>query len=307
MSKLDHDAHAANMRAEKSSFNKPWYLSSMRALKKYKLRDLRCLDLCAGNCEFAVLMRDQLNMDVVCADYIPTQLQKAKDLKFETLTIDLDSSADEVGKNIEKHVADFDLVVSIATIEHIFNSDNLLSVAHSVLKPGGVLLVNTPNIGYAGYRFYAALNGNRPFGDGHHVRFWEYRFLRTNLFLNGFDIVMDGRSFHSLPIDPLTRALKGRERLANIVARLFFSFFALQHLPFWKGLFTDELTLLCRRSKAPAVGFELPTVERNLDRFRSNAEVYNKALRRLKTASEKGWLNEHLYLNKLVKSLVGGL
>jgi hypothetical protein len=43
------------------------------------------------------------------------------------------------------------------------------------------LLVNTPNIAFGGYRVYARLSGGRPFGDGHHVRFWDCRFLRTNL------------------------------------------------------------------------------------------------------------------------------
>ncbi|VAW39697.1 hypothetical protein MNBD_DELTA04-1358, partial [hydrothermal vent metagenome] len=70
MSKQEHDAAVAQYRSTISTFDKPWYQSSLNLLKKHGFNGLKCLDLCSGNCEFSEMMRDQLQMDVTCAEYI---------------------------------------------------------------------------------------------------------------------------------------------------------------------------------------------------------------------------------------------
>lgn len=305
MSKVEHDAEAAKYRADcVSRLDKPWYRSSSEILAKNNIENSYCLDLCCGNGEFSRILRDQYRMQVVCADYIPFHLDRVAEMGFETFAVDIDADARQVDATAQKYAGSFDLVVSLAAIEHVFDSDNLLRFAHTVLKPGGILLVNTPNISFLSYRLYSIFSGNRPAGEGHHIRFWDYRFLRTNLYLNGFSIIDDGRKFYALPQDAMLRAFRNRRKLASLAAWFFHACRILQHVPFLRGLCCDELTVLARKDDAPAIGFELNRVKKFLRIAEQNGTLPD-ALKRLKEAHTRGWLNEHLYLSELVDSLNG--
>ena len=303
MSKLEHDAAVAEMRKKMSTKNKAWYRSCSDLLAAKNISNLCCLDLCCGNGEFSEILRDKHQMDVTCADYIPFHLQHARAGGYDTISVNIDDDADNVDLVAAEHAGKFDIVVNLAAIEHVFNSDNLLRFAHTVLKPGGILLVNTPNISFLSYRIYSLFSGNRPAGEGHHIRFWDYRFLRTNLFLNGFSVTDDARKFYALPQDAMLRTFRNRKRLAAITAWMFHGCQILQHVPFMKGVCSDELTVLARKDDVPISGFELNTVRRALDDC-SEKDVRKKNIERLKEARQRGWLDEHLYLSKLVDELV---
>jgi SAM-dependent methyltransferase len=298
VSKLEHDAAAAVLRGAERHGDRAWYRSAAGALERHDLRGLSCLDLCAGNAEFSEILRDRFAMRVTCADYAPAHLEHQRSLGFGVLPVDLDGSADEVDRAGGASAAAFDLVASLATIEHVFDSDNFLRFCHAVLKPGGLLLVNTPNIAFGGYRLYSRLSGNRPFGEGHHVRFWDYRFLRTNLFLNGFEVVDDARGYFGLPGDIMTRALRGRRRAGWAVSRLFEACRVLQRVPGMRGWCTDELTVLARKEPAYPIGFQFLRVRSVLERLRGRPERAD-ALARLREARQRGWLDEHLMLKAL--------
>lgn len=292
MSKTEHDARVAELRGVITQYERPWYKSAAMLLQRRGLSGLRCLDLCAGNAEFSEILRDRFDMKVTCADYAPAHLKRQRELGFTTLPVDLDANTESVDATASKHAGVFDLVVSLATIEHVFDSDNLLRFAHTVLRREGMLLVNTPNIGFAGYRLYSCLSGNRPFGEGHHVRFWDYRFLRTNLFLNGFDGIDNGSCFCGVSPDLFTRALKGKKRSASVLAHLFGVCTALQHLPGGKSWFADELTVLASKDGTYPIGFQYAHVKADLERIRGlRAEQQGRL--RLQEALRRGWLREH--------------
>jgi SAM-dependent methyltransferase len=302
MSKSEHDARAATGRGAEAHYERPWYRSAAAVLAGRNMRGLRCLDLCAGNAEFAEILRDRFAMQVTCADYAPAHLAHQASLGFDTWTVDLDADSAEVDRVAQTRAGTFDLVVSLATIEHIFDSDNFLRLCHTVLKPDGLLLVNTPNIAFAGYRLYSSFSGNRPFGEGHHVRFWDFRFLRTNLFLNGFRVAEDARRFHALPNDTLTRAFRGRPTAAAAVAWLFHACAFLQHLPGGRQWFADELTVLAQKEAAYPIGFSLGRVQALLAQLHGRPEAA-AAVQRLREARRCGWLDEHLVLANVVDQL----
>jgi SAM-dependent methyltransferase len=298
LSKLEHDAAAAVARGAERHPERPWYRSAAGVLQRRGLCGLRCLDLCAGNAEFSEILREGFAMRVTCADYAPSHLQRQRALGFDVLAVDLDGPGAEVDRAAAASAAAFDLVVSLATIEHVFDSDNFLRFCHGVLKPGGLLLVNTPNIAFAGYRLYSAFSGNRPFGEGHHVRFFDYRFLRTNLFLNGFAVVEDARGYVGFPVDALTRAFRGRQRAAWAASKLFGLCRLFQRLPGLRGRCSDELTVLAVREPAEPVGFQLLRVQARLAGLEGRPERA-AAVARLKEARRRGWLDEHLNLKAL--------
>lgn len=302
MSKQEHDSAVAEMRAGLSTFDKPWYRSCSQLLEKRGISGESCLDLCCGNGEFSQILKEKHQMQVTCADYIHFHLEHVEAAGFDVLNIDIDVDADQLDMIAKAHAGKFDLVVSLATIEHVYNSDNLLRFSHTVLRPNGRILVNTPNIGFLAYRLNAIFSGNRPFGEGHHVRFWDYRFLRTNLYLNGFSVVEDARKFYALPEDAMLRAFRNRKRIAGWVAWLFHACAIFQHIPLFRGLCSDELTILAQKDNVPAVGFELNMVKRYLKKSVGDPDR-NVAIARMKEARKRGWLDEHLYLSKLVDEL----
>ncbi|MCI5210090.1 MAG: hypothetical protein D3910_15135 [Candidatus Electrothrix sp. ATG2] len=105
-----------------------------------------------------------------------------------------------------------------------------------------------------------------------------------------------------LPQDAMLRAFKNKKRFASLVAWLFHSCQFAQHIPFFRGGCSDELTVLAEKDDTPAVGFELNTVRHFLEEH-AGSEQGEKATRRLVKARENGWLDEHLYLAKLVDEL----
>ena len=225
-------------------------------------------------------------------------LDHQRALGFDILSVDLDGSAGEVDGRAATRAGAFDLVVSLAAIEHVFDSDNFLRFCHTVLKPGGLLLVNTPNIAFGGYRLFTRLSGGRPFGEGHHVRFWDFRFLRTNLFLNGFSVVDDARQYFGLPSDVMTRALRGRLLAGRVMSRLFGICRWLQRVPGLRGWSTDELTILARRDPTVPVGFQYQRI-RSLLADSGGRPGRDDAVARLREARRRGWLDEHLMLKAL--------
>jgi len=292
MGKQEHDHAIASCRSDILMIDRPWYRCARRLLDKHNLHGKSCLDLCCGNGEFAQILRDDYGMRVTCADYAPIHLDHAEKLGFDTLSIDLDAESAVVDSGAMEYSNRFDLIVSLATIEHVFASDNFLRFCWRVLKSGGYLLLNTPNISFLGFRLYSIFSGNRPFGEGHHVRFWDLRFLRTNLFLNGLEMIDDGSRFYGVSSDLLTRAFKGKKRLASFLAYLFRICEALQHLPGGKRWFADELTVLAKKEDTYPIGFQSTHVEIDLQRIRGQKEEKQGRLR-LKEALRRGWLREH--------------
>jgi SAM-dependent methyltransferase len=298
VSKEEHDARGAVLRAAERHTDRPWYRSAERVLERHHLHGLACLDLCAGNAEFSEILRERFAMRVTCADYAPAHLEHQRALGFDVLSVDLDRSMADVDRAAAARAGAFDLVVSLAAIEHVFDSDNFLRFCHTVLKPGGLLLLNTPNIAFIGYRLYSWLSGGRPFGEGHHVRFYDFRFLRTNLYLNGFAVIDDARGYFGLPSDVMTRALRGRGLAGRVASRLFTVCRELQRVPGLRGWTTDELTVVARREGIGALGFQYLRVRAGLDALRGRPE-YDDAVARLREARRRGWLDEHLMLRTL--------
>ena len=90
----------------------------------------------------------------------------------------------------------FDLVVAGEIIEHIFDTDFFLAEIRRVLKPGGKLLISTPNIASLGRRLMllAGLNPiietspNEPESSGH-IRYFTRKTLKKLLEKNKFRLL----------------------------------------------------------------------------------------------------------------------
>lgn len=90
----------------------------------------------------------------------------------------------------------FDVVIAGEIIEHIYDTDFFLQEIRRVLKPGGKLLISTPNIASLGRRLLlffgisplVELSPNEPESVGH-IRYFTRKTLEKILAKHGFKIV----------------------------------------------------------------------------------------------------------------------
>lgn len=118
----------------------------------------------------------------------------------------------------------FDVVMLCEVIEHLVDTDRAVAEAHRLLRPGGALLVTTPNLAawfnrlllFAGRQpVFTEVSGKRIYGRSGswvvgHLRLFTRRALVAFLSDNGFtDLAVIGAPFHDVPrlARPLDRLL----------------------------------------------------------------------------------------------------
>jgi 2-polyprenyl-6-hydroxyphenyl methylase/3-demethylubiquinone-9 3-methyltransferase len=111
------------------------------ALKKYALPGSRILDIAAAQGNFTLLMAERgyrvawNDLRAELADYVR--------LKWEFGDVSyLPGNAFELG------LGDFDVVLITEIIEHVAHPDQFLQQVRTLAKPGGLIIMTTPNGGY---------------------------------------------------------------------------------------------------------------------------------------------------------------
>jgi 2-polyprenyl-3-methyl-5-hydroxy-6-metoxy-1,4-benzoquinol methylase len=173
----------------------------------------RLLELGAGHCEMARLFRER-GWRVHTADLEPACVREAAGLGFPSVQVDLNDGLPFAD-------AALDLVVMLEVLEHVLRAEVALAEVARVLRPGGRLLLSTPN--HAFYKSRVRMLKGRPLGmEGEHVRFFVKAQLERLLAERGLRLVDRNSSGHLPLMDsrPLRRLL-GRPRvLCRIPARL---------------------------------------------------------------------------------------
>lgn len=140
----------------------------------------RMIDLGCGAGELSVFARD-LGYDVTAVDVSEANVQSVQAMGFAAQVADLN-------RPLPFEDNSFDFATLVEVIEHVVNAELLLSEIARVLRPGGKLLVSTPNHAHYANRF-RALIGKPPKGEGYHFRFFTRKRLESKLTGAGFRIV----------------------------------------------------------------------------------------------------------------------
>lgn len=186
MSKLEHDVISAMERTYNAE--KEWFVNGLALLRRHlpQGEGLRFLDMGCGNGEWADRITGAYpGAEVHCLDYAGPHLEAVREKGYEVTDLDLDHT-ERTEAFVETHREQFDVVTAFEVIEHIFDADAFLGAIHSVLRPGGLLILSTPNVGYISYRLFTMCRGNLPPSEGHHVRFFDQRRLEQICWVNGF-------------------------------------------------------------------------------------------------------------------------
>lgn len=157
----------------------------------------RALDAGCGNGHIAGRLLD-LGFQVAgfdaSAEGVAQARQAVPEGRFEVLC-----SGDALGRVLG---GDWDLVVSLEVIEHLYAPRRFVAEVFELLRPGGVFIVSTPYHGYL-KNLTIALSGRMDahftaLWDGGHIKFWSYNTLTAILNEAGF-VACDFRGAGRLP------------------------------------------------------------------------------------------------------------
>jgi 2-polyprenyl-3-methyl-5-hydroxy-6-metoxy-1,4-benzoquinol methylase len=144
----------------------PWHRMIRRHLTSEDLQHRRILEIGCGRGDFSCWLARQTNgsSELIAADFSATAVNKGREfahseglkLQFEVMDI----------QNIAHRDASFDLVFSCETIEHVPDPARAIRELARVLRPGGNLILTTPNYFNAMglYRGYMRMKGT-PFTE----------------------------------------------------------------------------------------------------------------------------------------------
>ena len=141
---------------------------------------LLILDLGCGDGRLAAEYKKTSNR-VWGVEINPEQRTRAAGLLERVLEIDLEGEWSQLEGGV------FDLVVMSAVVEHIFDYRHLFAETARVLKPGGALIVATPNAASLRSRL-ELISGRVPawYRNFEHIRLWTRSWLRSRLEEHGF-------------------------------------------------------------------------------------------------------------------------
>lgn len=114
----------------------------LKIIEFHQIKADKYLDIGTGNGDFTLMISSQ-----ICSNEI-----FGIDINNEAVSLAKEKGINSFALNINNQKLPFpndyfDLITSMDIIEHLTNSDNLLNEVFRVLKPGGVFLVSSPNIG----------------------------------------------------------------------------------------------------------------------------------------------------------------
>jgi SAM-dependent methyltransferase len=140
----------------------------------------RILDTSAGIGVVASRIKKHYPAEIVCNEISPKCLSSLKACGLPTVTFDLDDPA----KPFPIPDGSYDAAISLATLEHLVNTEHFIGELNRILAPGGALYLSAPNYSGLPYLIPFILNGKTfhdPLSEKQkyeffaHVRYFTYR------------------------------------------------------------------------------------------------------------------------------------
>ena len=162
----------------------------------------RALDLAGGMAEFAKVLSSK-GYAVTFVDLSENNVRHAIDLGYESYKMDLNEGLAHFGHST------FGCVVILEIIEHLIKAEYLIEEIFRVLKPGGSLILSTPNAVWLPERL-RVLRGLAPAEEGYHYRFFTEQTIKKMCIREGFSITETKFSTPAFGVNLFRRRVLGR-------------------------------------------------------------------------------------------------
>lgn len=197
--------------------------------------NLVLLDVGGGAGEFTSIARNK-GYKTFLADGNSLSIENEINRGFDASIIDLNMGLPGIPNQ------KFDAVVCLDVIEHIVPAEQLIQEIFRVLKPGGFLIISTPNFGYLIDRFHYML-GYDVKEEGYHYRFFTRIKLTHLLEKAGFTIESTNSIGSALGINLMLRLLTlGKLRLPHFSVH-----------PMFESWLASTFVYRCRRTDSDTV------------------------------------------------------
>jgi len=173
-----------------------WPSNRVEAIVAMGGRGERILDIGCGNGSLLYQFRNSFSC-LVGLEYSPQRLSQAKINLDGYNFVPVAGSAETMTEIASESI---DRIVSADTIEHVPDVYSAVNEMYRVLKPGGTLVINTPNIAFVKKRLILCLGrfpstsqpnegiGSDFLFDGGHLHYFTYRALRLVLEKSSFEM-----------------------------------------------------------------------------------------------------------------------
>ncbi len=139
----------------------------------------KIIDVSAGIGASANRVNKYYNADIICNELSPKCLDSLQKLGLKTMSFDLDDNS----KPYPFKDGEFDAIISLATIEHLYNIDNFFHEAKRILKDDGYIYISVPNYNglnylipliFKGKTFHDPLNPKDKYEFYGHLRYFTH-------------------------------------------------------------------------------------------------------------------------------------
>ncbi len=141
----------------------------------------RLADVGGGAGEFVELLRRK-GYQTLLIDGNAISVEREQQRGFQSIHVDLNKGIDGVGDG------SVDGAVCLEVIEHIVPAEHLLQEIHRIVKPGGFVILSTPNFSYILDRIAYAMGADAK-EEGYHFRFYTKRKIRGMIQAAGFRVI----------------------------------------------------------------------------------------------------------------------
>lgn len=189
-----------------ANLDKPWFNPAIQIISSLNLNQPVIIEVGCGMGELASIIKNS-NLSVGKYIGLDGNLERANTTAEQGFDVRIANFEEEIP--IEAQFAD--LVVSLEVIEHIADAENFLKEIHKVLKPGGKLVISTPNIGFIVHRLNFLLSAEIH-QEGIHLRFFNRKMLLKILSNTGFKLIEQKSIMPLWGFNTINARLMGRKR-----------------------------------------------------------------------------------------------
>lgn len=170
-----------NSALRRENFERPQYKFALKLLDMLNPVDRTLVEFGGGRAECSRLLKER-NYEVTFTDINRANVEWARGQGFPSFLADMNNPLDMFSDN------SFGVAILLEVIEHIPMAELALREVYRILKPGGFLILSTPNPYFLWHRL-SVLFGNPIRGEGYHYRYYTKTSLESTLQGTGFTIV----------------------------------------------------------------------------------------------------------------------